>query len=393
MQQSIESLTYGNFRSLQAIRNELAMFETRIPGKAIFGTVVIAVFLSLCWFAFGYKVSGLGEQTLVSRVKDLSANDWAATLSNSLSLSSILILTALGLAITFGVMRVINMAHGEFLMLGAYTAFVVGQVMNQVPGWLANLTPDGEAPGFWVQVFSEWAPNSALYVAIPVSFLVVGLIGYFVEVCLIRFLYGRPLDTLLATWGVGLILQQAILRNFGTDLKPMHLPTVMQGHVTLGALAIPNYRIFLLTTTCFCLLAVYLWFYRTSFGLKIRAVVQNRQMAAALGISTRKVDSLTFAFASGLAGVAGCMLGHLYTVKVDMGASYIVEAFMVVILGGMGNMAGSVAGGGLIGTGDSVVEKIIGSTPIANVIILFVVVIVILLRPSGLFASKERTYD
>jgi urea transport system permease protein len=355
------------------------MFASRISVKAIVWTVVLAVVLSL---AFS-----------LSRVKSLTPNDWAAILANSLSLSSILILTALGLAITFGVMRVINMAHGEFLMLGAYTAFMVSQVMNQVPHWLAEMATDGEIFGYPVETVSGWATNSGLYVAIPVSFLVVGFIGYLLEVWLIRFLYGRPLDTLLATWGVGLILQQTVLQKFGTDLKPMHLPEEMQGHLSVGALAIPTYRMFILGITCFCLLAVYLWFYKTSFGLKIRAVVQNRQMAAAMGISTRKVDSLTFAFASGLAGVAGCVLGHLYTVKVDMGASYIVEAFMVVILGGMGNMAGSIAGGGVIGTGDSVVEKIIGSTPIAKVIILFVVVIVILIRPSGLFASKERTYD
>jgi urea transport system permease protein len=296
----------------------------------------------------------------------MTVTDLSAALSNSLSLSSILILTALGLAITFGVMRVINMAHGEMLMLGAYTAYVVTD-----PGYL----------------------GLNLFVAIPAAFLAVALVGYLLEACLIRFLYGRPLDTLLATWGVGLILQQTILLKFGTDLKPMHIPDALVGHLTVGQVAIPIYRVFIVGITALCLLLVYLWFFRTSFGLKIRAVVQNRPMAAALGISTRRVDSLTFAFASGLAGVAGCVLGHLYTVKYDMGASYIVEAFMVVILGGMGQLTGSVAAGGLIGTGDSFVEKAIGSTPIAKVIILLVVVAVILIRPSGLFTTKERTYD
>src|SRR5262245_364869 len=145
--------------------------------------------------------------------------------------------------------------------------------------------------------------------------------------------------------------------------------------------------------TALCLFAVYWWFYRTSFGLKIRAVVQNRDMASALGISTRRVDSLTFAFATGLAGVAGCVLAHLYNVKYNMGSDYIVEAFMVVILGGMGQLTGSVGGGALIGTGNSIVEKALGDTSMAKVVVLVLVVAFILIRPAGLFAAKERTYD
>src|SRR5262245_35010802 len=145
--------------------------------------------------------------------------------------------------------------------------------------------------------------------------------------------------------------------------------------------------------TALCLFAVYWWFYRTSFGLKIRAVVQNRAMASALGISTRWVDSLTFAFATGLAGVAGCILAHLYNIKYNMGADYIVEAFMVVILGGMGQLTGSVAGGTLIGSSDSVVEKLLDNTPMAKVVVLMAVIGFILVRPAGLFTSKERSYD
>ncbi len=158
------------------------------------------------------------------------------------------------------------------------------------------------------------------------------------EVSLIRFLYGRPLDTLLATWGVGMILQQVVLLRFGANLQTMHLPEACKAGWAVGGLTIPVYRVFIVGVTLLCLLAVYLWFYKTSFGLKIRAVVQNRPMASALGINTRWVDSLTFAFASGLAGVAGCILAHLYTVKYNMGADYIVEAFMVVILGGVGQL-------------------------------------------------------
>jgi urea transport system permease protein len=321
----------------------------------------------------------------------MDATDLSSVLSNSLSSSSILILTALGLAITFGVMRVINMAHGDLLMLGAYTALVVTD-----PHYL----------------------GLNLFVAIPASFLVVALVGYLLEVGLIRFLYGRPLDTLLATWGVGMVLRQVVMLYFGSNLQPMHLPESLQGGVPLGSLTIPVYRLFIVGITLFCLLAVYLWFYKTSFGLKIRAVVQNRKMAAAMGISTRRVDSVSFAFASGLAGVAGCILAHLYNAKYTMGEDYIVDAFMVVILGGMGQLSGSVGGGATIGTSNSVLAKVLGSEgltkvalalgvsqedwarivstngeSLAKVIVLLLVVGFIMVRPSGLFAAKERSYE
>ncbi len=287
-------------------------------------------------------------------------------LSNSLSLTSILVLTALGLAITFGVMRVINMAHGEMLMLGAYTAYVVTS-----PAYL----------------------GLSLFVAIPVAFLVLGLVGYLMEVCLIRFLYGRPLDTLLATWGVGLILQQIVNLTFGPNLVAPRMPSMLTGNWAVGELAIPVYRVFLVGVTVLCLLAIYLWFYQTSFGLQIRAVVQNRAMASALGISTRRVDALTFAFATGLAGVAGCIMGNLYGVKYTMGADYIVEAFMVVILGGMGQLWGCVAGGAVIGVGNGFGSKFLGDETLAKFLVLVLVIGFLLVRPSGLFTTKERTYE
>ena len=296
----------------------------------------------------------------------MTATALGEAVSNSLSLSSILILTALGLAITFGVMRVINMAHGEMLMLGAYTAYVVTNAKYL---------------------------GLNLYWAIPISFLVVAFVGYLMEICLIRFLYGRPLDTLLATWGVGLILQQTINLIFGANLVPMHLPEELRGGWEVGSVTIPIYRVFIVGITLLCLLAVYLWFYRTSFGLKIRAVVQNRTMAAAIGISTRRVDSLTFAFATGLAGVAGCIMAHLYNVKYTMGADYIVEAFMVVTLGGLGQLAGSVGGGLVIGTGTGFLSKFLGNEVMAKFVVLMLVVGFLLVRPSGLFTTRERAYD
>jgi urea transport system permease protein len=313
----------------------------------------------------------------------MSPPAFGEALSNSLSLSSILVLTAIGLAITFGVMRVINMAHGTMLMLGAYTAFVVTDP-DLLPAWMNSLFASWDL---------DWQVEFNLFHAIPVAFLVVGFIGYLTEVFLIRYLYGRPLDTLLATWGLGLVFEQAVNLIFGANLKEVRQPEVLVGNWRIGDLAVPHYRVFIVGFTLLCLLLVYLWFYRTSSGLKIRAVVQNRPMAWALGISTRRVDALTFAIATGLAGVAGCILGPLYNVNYTMGNQYIVDAFMVVILGGMGQLAGSIAGAVVIGTGTGFVEKLVSQPPMAKVIVLGTVVFFLLIRPSGLFAVKERSYE
>lgn len=353
----------------------------------------------------------------------MNATDFSAILSNSLSLSSILILTALGLAITFGVMRVINMAHGEMIMLGAYTAFLV-EDERALPLMLRNfagiLNRIGATFGLdlGLQISTTYGLHLNLFYAIPAAFLATALVGYLLEVFLIRYLYGRPLDTLLATWGVGLILQQSVKLLFDANLQPMYLPEGLQGGQAIGNVTIPNYRLFIVGITLLCLAIVYLWFYRTSFGLKVRAVVQNRAMASAMGISTRQVDSLTFAFACGLAGMAGCILAHLYNVKYTMGSDYIVEAFMVVILGGMGQLVGSVVGGILMGTSTGIVAKLItsawvialflwlgmtqeslaktigeNSESMAKVVVLVVVIGLILWKPSGLFTMRERTYD
>jgi urea transport system permease protein len=317
----------------------------------------------------------------------MTGTQFTEALFNALSFSSILILIALGLAITFGVMRVINMAHGEMLMLGAYTAYVLEEP-QAVPVLVRNL---GRL--FGASWHTDFGLHLNLYYAIPISFLVVAAVGYVLEVGLIRFLYGRPLDTLLATWGVSLIVQQLVLLLFEADLKALHVPAALDGNWQVSGIAVPKYRMFIVLVCGLCLLAVYLLFYRTSFGLKVRAVTQNRPMASALGISTRHVDSLTFAFATGLAGVAGCIVGHLYTVKYNMGMDYVVEAFMVVILGGMGQLVGSVAGGAVLGTGDSFLEKILVNASLAKVVVLLAVIGFIMVRPSGLFALKERSYD
>ena len=285
-------------------------------------------------------------------------------LFNGLSFSSILILTALGLAITFGVMRVINMAHGEMLMLGAFCAYAIKIYLGL-----------------------------NLFFSIPLCFLAVGAVGYLMEITLIRFLYGRPLDTLLATWGVGLILQKVISIGMGSEAKSLSPPDIISSSWEIGGITFGVYRIFIVGVTALCVVGVYWCFFKTSFGLKVRAVTQNRGMAAAVGISTRNVDALTFGLGTGLAGVAGCILGHMYSIKPDMGTSYVVDAFMVVILGGTGELIGTVVGGGMIGTSNSVVAKVLENEPIARVVVLLLVITFIQFRPAGMFAPKERVYD
>jgi urea transport system permease protein len=323
-------------------------------------------------------------------------------LFNGLSYSSILVLAALGLSITFGVMRVINMAHGEMLMLGAYTGWVVTDPhgLSRLLGGLGRLVG--------LNIETTWSLHLNLYAAIPIAFVVVGAFGYVLERGLIRFLYGRPLDTLLATWGVGLILQQLVRLIFGADVKSLDTPAGLSGKWDWQGATFPHFRIFVLVITGVCVAVIYWWFFRTTFGLKIRAVVQNRPMAAAMGIPTRQVDAWTFAFGTGLAGVAGCIVGPLYNVSPSMGGDYIVEAFMVVILGGTGQLAGTVAGGAVVGICQSVVAKFYNNSlapglfpamisevdqPMSKVTSLVLVIGFILIRPSGLFPTKERSYD
>jgi urea transport system permease protein len=317
----------------------------------------------------------------------MSTTAFSEALFNSLSFSSILILTALGLAITFGVMRVINMAHGDMLMLGAYTAYAVTN-KDAIPTLVRNL---GALLGQSWQ--TRFGLELSFFWAIPISFLVVGFVGYLLEVGLIRFLYGRPTDTLLATWGVSLIVQHVVLYLFDPDLKPTKMPEVLDHQFAVVGVTVPVPRLFVVAITALCLLGVWLWLYRTRFGLQVRAVVQNRQMAASLGISTRRVDSLTFAIATGLAGVAGCICSLLFTVKYNMGLDYIVEAFMVVIMGGLGQLGGSVVAGGILGTADSFFEKWLVNAEIAKVLVMLGVIVFIMVRPSGLFAPKERSYE
>ncbi|MFK7814922.1 MAG: urea ABC transporter permease subunit UrtB [Gammaproteobacteria bacterium] len=285
-----------------------------------------------------------------------------------LSLGSVLLLAAVGLAITFGVMGVINMAHGEMLMLGAYTTFVVQQIM----------------------------PNSieySLFVAIPAAFIVTGLIGIGIERGIIRFLYGRPLETLLATFGLSLILQQAVRSVFSPLNRSVITPEWMSGSYEFNpALSLTYNRMYIVVFALLVLFGLLLLLKKTSFGLQMRAVTQNRNMAKAMGIRTGWVDSLTFGLGSGIAGIGGVALSQLTNVGPNLGQAYIVDSFMVVVFGGVGNLWGTFFGAMSLGVANKFLEPYAGAV-LAKILVLVFIILFIQKYPRGMFALKGRVAD
>ena len=288
-----------------------------------------------------------------------------------LSLGSVLLLAAIGLAITFGVMGVINMAHGEMVMLGAYTTFAVQEAIRQ------NV-PD---------LFSF-----SLLIALPLAFLVSGGVGYIMERGLIRYLYGRPLETLLATWGVSLILQQAVRSLFGPTNREVGNPDWMSGAFQLGELAITWNRLWIIVFSLSVFAILYFVVNRSSYGLNMRAVTQNRRMAGAMGIRTDRLDALTFALGSGIAGIAGVALSQIDNVSPNLGQSYIIDSFLVVVLGGVGNLWGTLVGAMSLGIANKFLEPYVGAV-LGKIIILVFIILFIQRRPRGIFALKGRSVE
>jgi urea transport system permease protein len=288
-----------------------------------------------------------------------------------LSLGSVLLLAAIGLAITFGVMGVINMAHGEMVMLGAYTTFVVQEVIRT------------RYPGLF---------DYSLLIAVPLAFLVAGAIGVLIERSIIRFLYGRPLETLLATWGLSLVLQQAVRTMFGPTNREVGNPSWMSGAFELGQITITYNRLWILlfTLAVFAILLAMLRY--TALGLEMRAVTQNRRMAASMGIATSRVDALTFGLGSGIAGIAGVALSQIDNVSPNLGQSYIIDSFMVVVFGGVGNLWGTLVGAFTLGIANKFLEPVAGAV-LGKIAILVLIILFIQKRPRGLFALKGRAVE
>jgi len=291
-------------------------------------------------------------------------------LFNGFAVSSQYLLIAIGLAITFGVMGVINLAHGEFMMLGCYVALMVQSL--------------------FASFLSESVFGLYFVLALPISFMFTALIGYALERSVIRFLYGRALDTLLATWGVSLIIQQVVRNVFGANNIDVPSPGWLQGRVTVFAgLHLPYKRLFIIAFAALIIGAVYWLFYRTRFGLKVRAVMQNRDMSNCLGISVPKINSYTFALGSGLAGLAGCCMSLLGSVGPTTGQNYIVDCFMVVVLGGVGKIIGTVAGAFGLGETNAILE-FFTTANIGKALAFIMVIIFLRFRPTGFSAQKGR---
>jgi urea transport system permease protein len=294
------------------------------------------------------------------------------TLFRGISLSSILLIMSVGLAIVFGLMGVINMAHGELMMVGAYATF-----MTQ-------------------ELFRAFLPTTMFdyyfAMAMPMAFLVAAGCGMLLEVTVIRFLYGRPLETMLATWGISLVLMQAARVYFG-DLTAVTAPAWLSGGLqVMVGVYLPNNRLFIILLSVICVLTIYAILFRSGLGLRVRAVTQNRSMSACLGIPTRKVDAYTFAFGSGLAGIAGWALTLIGNVEPGLGQNYIVDSFMVVVTGGVGKLAGTIVASLGIGGLNKLLEPSLGAV-YGKVCILVLVILFLQWRPSGLFAIKGRHAD
>ncbi|HTZ79514.1 MAG TPA: urea ABC transporter permease subunit UrtB [Stellaceae bacterium] len=315
--------------------------------------------------ALDHAISGIaGRQRLIGV---------GATLFEGISLGSVLLLAAIGLAITFGVMGVINMAHGEMIMLGAYSAFVVQEAFRSFlpPGWF----------------------DAYLVAAVPVAFLAAGAVGVLLERTVIRFLYNRPLETMLATWGVSLILQQLVRTVFGAPNRQVSNPSWMTGGIDLiGGFTVTWNRLVIIVF-CFAVLgALALLLRRTSFGLHMRAVTQNRDMAAVMGIPTARIDALTFGLGSGIAGIAGVALSQIGNVSPNLGTIYIVDSFLVVVFGGVGNLMGTLVGAMTLGIVNKILEPVAGAV-LGKVVVLLAIILFIQKRPRGLFALRGRAAE
>ncbi len=317
-------------------------------------------------------VRSAAASTLSNLNAHLARTEFVGNLVYGISLGSVLLLAALGLAITFGLMGIINMAHGELLMIGAYTTYVVQMMFRSY------------FPG---------AIDAYLIVALPAAFIVAGAVGIALERTVIRWLYGRPLETLLATWGISLMLMQTVRSIFGAQNVEVANPSWMSGGITvMGSLVLSYNRIVIVFFSLFVVGAVWLILNKTRLGLFVRAVTQNRRMAACVGVSTAKIDMMTFGLGSGIAGLGGVALSQLGNVGPDLGQSYIVDSFMVVVLGGVGQLAGTVIAAFGLGEVNKFLEPVAGAV-MAKIFILVFIIVFIQRRPQGLFALKGRSVE
>ena len=324
------------------------------------------------------KLSEAASTSLRKSIYDIEQYMWRGNLFGTafrgLSLSAVLLVAALGLAITFGLMGVINMAHGEIIMVGAYSAYVTQNVFIK---WFG-----ASGGGF----------DSYFIAALVVAFIAAACVGLVLERGVIRFLYKRPLESLLATWGVSLVLQQIFRHVFGAANVQVSSPSWLSGSFVISDVLLAYNRIFVIGFAVFVVLLTYLLLTRTSLGLQIRAVMQNRNMASALGVRTDRVNMMTFAFGSGLAGMAGACLSQIGNVGPGLGQSHIVDCFMIVVLGGVGNLVGTVSAALGVGITDQILQPWLGAV-LGKITVLAAIILFLQWRPAGIFVTRSRSLE
>jgi urea transport system permease protein len=321
------------------------------------------------------------------------------TIFHGISLGSILLVVALGLAITFGLMGVINMAHGEMIAVGAYTTYVVQNLFGT--GFAFSITLPfslgGKLISFGLHLpglnATGWLYQSYFLFAIPLSFLMAALAGLVLERSVIQFLYRRPLESLLATWGVSLVMQQMFRMVFGANNVQVNSPNWLLGHFTICDVLFGYNRVFVIGFAIVIVIGTWLLLSKTPLGLLIRAVMQNRSMASCMGVHTNRVNMMTFAFGSGLAGLAGAFLSQIGNVGPSLGQNYIVDCFMTVVVGGVGSIIGTVYSALGIGTADEFLQQVTGSPVTGKIVVLVCIILFLQWKPGGLFAIRSRSLD
>jgi len=311
------------------------------------------------------------------------------TIFRGVSLGSILLIVAIGLAVTFGLMGVINMAHGEMIAVGAYTTYLVENIFGggiTIPCFGLSLS----LPGFHA---AGWFQQSYFLFALPLSFLAAALVGIGLERSVIRFLYRRPLESLLATWGVSLLLQQFFKLMFGSNNVQVSSPGYLSGNWTINDILFGWSRVFVIGFAGLIVLGVWLVLSKTSLGLLIRAVMQNRNMASCMGVRTERVNMLTFGLGSGLAGLAGAFLSQIGNVGPSLGQNYIVDCFMTVVVGGVGNLLGTIISAFGIGLVDQSLQQILLNPVVGKIVVLVGIIFFLQWRPAGIFVTRSRNLD
>jgi urea transport system permease protein len=305
------------------------------------------------------------------------------------SLGSVLLVVAIGLAITFGLMGVINMAHGEFIAVGAYTTYVIQNIFEAG----LKLSPFGFSMSIPGLNLGDGGANLYFVVAIPASFAVAALVGIALERSVIQFLYKRPLESLLATWGISLVMQQVLKFIFGSNNVQVSSPSWLSGSWAVNDILFGWNRLFVIGFAVLIIVTTWLVLNKTSLGLLIRAVMQNRNMAACMGVRTERVNTMTFAFGCGLAGLAGAFLSQIGNVGPSMGQLYIVDSFMTVVVGGVGNILGTVISAFGIGMADQTLQQYLGNPVIGKILVLGAIILFLQWRPAGLFVTRSRSLD